>query len=267
MDKPFKFFLSFLILLAFLPYPVSGLGQGGPAQASTPLLNNDSIVKLVKAEMGEEAIISIVRTQPGKYSLGVDDIIALKKAGVSEKTITAMAEVSTKGTASTLPAIAAPSVNGRVKGTLTFWFNSNYGTKPDVGAEVVLVRGFLGPIPDDAVVPLESMATTPGDATKLAYHIVAHSVADGNGNFELTDIPPGEYTIVMQSNHPRGKYVSVVVTTDKKGNPLKKPKTNQILTKRDMFGVVFSSHVFVEAGKTEDRSHDCTRPVNPSFAV
>ena len=53
-------------------------------------LNNYSIIKLVKAKLGEDIIISIINTQPGKYSLGVDDIIALKQAGVSEKTITVM---------------------------------------------------------------------------------------------------------------------------------------------------------------------------------
>ncbi len=53
-------------------------------------LTNDSIVKLVKAGLGEDTIISIVNTQPGQYSLGADDIAALKKAGVSERVITAM---------------------------------------------------------------------------------------------------------------------------------------------------------------------------------
>jgi hypothetical protein len=47
-------------------------------------------VKLVKARLGEDTIIKVVDTQPGKYSLGVEDIIALKQAGVSEKIITAI---------------------------------------------------------------------------------------------------------------------------------------------------------------------------------
>ena len=53
-------------------------------------LSNDSIVKLVKAGLGEDTIISMVNTQPGRYSLGPDDIIALKQAGVSAKVINAM---------------------------------------------------------------------------------------------------------------------------------------------------------------------------------
>ncbi len=53
-------------------------------------LSNDSIIKLVNAGLVESTIVSIINTQPGKYSTGVDDIKALKKAGVSEKVITAM---------------------------------------------------------------------------------------------------------------------------------------------------------------------------------
>lgn len=53
-------------------------------------LTNDSIVKLVVAGLGEDTIVKIVGTQQGDYSLGPDNIIALKRAGVSERIITAM---------------------------------------------------------------------------------------------------------------------------------------------------------------------------------
>jgi hypothetical protein len=62
-------------------------------QGAQPL-TNESILKLVKAGLGEDTIIKMVDTQPGKYSVGADDIIALKTAGVSEKIITAMLDKS-----------------------------------------------------------------------------------------------------------------------------------------------------------------------------
>jgi len=40
-------------------------------------LNNETILKLVKAGIGEDVIVSMVNQQPGKYSLSTDDIIAL----------------------------------------------------------------------------------------------------------------------------------------------------------------------------------------------
>jgi hypothetical protein len=54
------------------------------------VLTNEDILKLVKAGMSEEVILGTVGSKPGKYSLNVDDMIALKQAGVSDKVIAAM---------------------------------------------------------------------------------------------------------------------------------------------------------------------------------
>jgi hypothetical protein len=59
------------------------------AQQQEPL-NNDSILKMVRAGLGENLIVTAVRTQPGKYSLSADELIRLKEAGVSEKILAAM---------------------------------------------------------------------------------------------------------------------------------------------------------------------------------
>jgi hypothetical protein len=96
--------LVVLFLLLYPPLPAPGqqsgrskftIIQGGEriqVQKQQPAqpLTNDSSIKLVKAGLGGDTIIKMVNTQPGKYSLGVEDIIALKKAGVSEKIITGM---------------------------------------------------------------------------------------------------------------------------------------------------------------------------------
>lgn len=58
-------------------------------QAPQPL-TNAAIVKLVKAGLGEDVILAMVKSQPAKYSVGTDDIIALKKASVPDKVISAM---------------------------------------------------------------------------------------------------------------------------------------------------------------------------------
>jgi hypothetical protein len=54
------------------------------------ILTNESIVKLVNAGLGDDAISGMVNGQPGKYILDTDGVIGLKQAGVSEKVITAM---------------------------------------------------------------------------------------------------------------------------------------------------------------------------------
>ena len=61
-------------------------------------LTNDSILKMVKAELSEGIIISTIQNQPGRYSLTPDDLIALKRQGVSDDVIKAMVAKGSGGT-------------------------------------------------------------------------------------------------------------------------------------------------------------------------
>lgn len=67
---------------------------------SQEILTNDSVLKMVKAGLAESVIVTMIQQQPGNYSLKVDDLIALKQAGVSEKVMGAMAARATAGTGS-----------------------------------------------------------------------------------------------------------------------------------------------------------------------
>jgi hypothetical protein len=53
-------------------------------------LTNDSVLKMVKAGLGEGLILNMIQSQPGKYSLTPDDLVKLKSEGVSEKLLGAM---------------------------------------------------------------------------------------------------------------------------------------------------------------------------------
>jgi hypothetical protein len=55
-------------------------------------LTNDSIVKMVKAGLGDDVVIGTIKSQPAKYSTDPDGLIALKGAGVSDKVIGAMVD-------------------------------------------------------------------------------------------------------------------------------------------------------------------------------
>lgn len=73
-------------------------------------LTNDSILKLVKAGLSEAVILAAVNQQPGNYSTRVDDLIALKQAGVSDKVVAAMAaRGSGVSSAATSPAGVSPT--------------------------------------------------------------------------------------------------------------------------------------------------------------
>jgi hypothetical protein len=53
-------------------------------------LNNDSVIKLVKAGMSDDLIITTINAQPGNYDTSPDGLIALKAAGASDKVVSAI---------------------------------------------------------------------------------------------------------------------------------------------------------------------------------
>jgi hypothetical protein len=61
-----------------------------PDTVNSEVLTNDSIVQLVKAGMSEEIVVSMIKTQPTRFDVGVGGILALKTNGVSDKIINEM---------------------------------------------------------------------------------------------------------------------------------------------------------------------------------
>jgi len=101
---------------------------------SQQTLNNDSVIKLVKAGMGDDLIVNMINTQPSSFSVGTDDLISLKTAGASEKVISAML---LKGSApSSAPAMTTSAVPGAVPHEVGVYFKKG-GAWVDVEPEVV----------------------------------------------------------------------------------------------------------------------------------
>jgi hypothetical protein len=71
------------------------------------VLTNDAILKMAKAGLGEEILVSTVKAQPGRYATTPEDLIALKGAGVTDKVIAAMMEKTTASASAPMPAGAA----------------------------------------------------------------------------------------------------------------------------------------------------------------
>jgi hypothetical protein len=81
----------------------------GIAAYAQDMLNDESIVKMVKAGLSEDLIVSMIKNQPGKHTLTADDVVKMKGQGVTEKELGAMI---TKGSA---PAASAPA-SGKANG-------------------------------------------------------------------------------------------------------------------------------------------------------
>lgn len=65
-------------------------GAAASQQSSEPLLTNASVVKLVKAGFKEKTVITIISNRPNIFDLDPEQLIQLKRQGVSENIILAM---------------------------------------------------------------------------------------------------------------------------------------------------------------------------------
>src|SRR5215471_6812651 len=72
-------------------------------------LTNDAIVKMVKAGLSEDIVISTIKSQQGQFATSADDLITLKKAGVPDKVISAMIDKGSAPAANPLVTAATPA--------------------------------------------------------------------------------------------------------------------------------------------------------------
>ncbi len=84
-----------------------GIGQQQP-------INNDSIVQMTKAGLGDGLIIESINMTPSDFSTTTTDLITLKQAGVSERVIGAMVAKNGAPAQKPLPG-ATPAPDGRLK--------------------------------------------------------------------------------------------------------------------------------------------------------
>jgi S1-C subfamily serine protease len=73
-------------ILAFVLLAIS------PLLFAQQSLNNDAVIKLVKAGLSEDLIVSTINAQPGAYDTSTDGLIALKRAGVSDRVVSAIVQ-------------------------------------------------------------------------------------------------------------------------------------------------------------------------------
>lgn len=80
-----------------------------PALIAQQTLNNESVIKLVKAGLTDDLILSTVNASPGAYDTSADGLIALKTAGVSDKVVAALVVRASAPTPGAQPTAAPPS--------------------------------------------------------------------------------------------------------------------------------------------------------------
>ncbi|MBS1804629.1 MAG: hypothetical protein JST28_14780 [Acidobacteria bacterium] len=81
-----------------------------PVLFAQETLTNDSVIKLLKAGLSEELIVTTINSSPGNYDTSVNSLIALKKAGAGDKVVSAMI-LKASGAAPASAATAASSAS------------------------------------------------------------------------------------------------------------------------------------------------------------
>ena len=105
-----QLFTPFVLASLFVAqgYPAAYAQQPTPQPAQQPAqpgLNNDSVIKMVKAGLSDDVIISTIGSSQGAFDISAEGVIALKSAGVSDKVISAIVNKTT-GAAQPVPAPA-----------------------------------------------------------------------------------------------------------------------------------------------------------------
>jgi hypothetical protein len=72
---------AFLVCLVLLLCPVLFAQE---------MMTNDSVIKLLKAGLSEDLVVTTINSSPGKYDTSANALIALKKAGAGDKVVAAM---------------------------------------------------------------------------------------------------------------------------------------------------------------------------------
>lgn len=91
-----------------------------PILAAQQAMNNDAVIKLVKAGLSEDLIITTINASQGAYDTSANGLIALKQGGASDKVISAiLLKTSGTGPASTPASGAAPAMGAGLPAGIT----------------------------------------------------------------------------------------------------------------------------------------------------
>jgi len=193
---------AFLVCLVLLLCPVLFAQE---------TLTNDAVMKLLKAGLSEELVVTTINSSPGNYDTSVNALIALKKAGAGDKVVAAMilkssgatpAPAATASTTATAPGTAdVPASITLAPGTLpegvdsvgVYYLDKTGNHWQEVPAEVVNFKkeGSLKHLASAGVLKGEMTGLVGGNRSPLTLKLPAQFVL-----YVPEGRAPGEYQLV-----------------------------------------------------------------------
>ena len=220
------------IVLILLVLAVSGIGAQTAAKKKAQPIPDSSKTEKVLIVNGKQVDGRIILSNDRRY-IAIEDLATSLNGTVSYRGNEIIMNIPTAQEVTSKSPSSVEISKGKIKGILTYYFNVNYGSKPDVGSEVYVVESWFD-IPESAVFMgfSDSFSVSVNNEIKK-YPLINKTVADGTGSFEVDNVPPGKYTVVLKSKHAKGD-----------------------LTLRDSNGKVLLRSVTVKPGETVDGSCD-----------
>ena len=103
-----------------------------------------------------------------------------------------------------------PKGYGTLKGNITWQYNQYIGTKPDVGANVIVFPKNFKPLPSKKIINVQDGKV---DASSIGIY---YGEVDGYGSYEINRIPAGEYLVLIVSLKTFTNYMEPMNRDDEK---------------------------------------------------
>lgn len=169
-------------------------------------MTNASVVKLIKAGLSEDLIVTTINSSPGTYDTSANALITLKKNGAGDKIVAAMI-MKASGSATPVPA-AAPGTSGSAQQSVVlapgalpagvdsvgvYYLDSSGNNWQEVPAEVVNFKsgGALKHYASAGVLKGEKTALVGGNRSSLTLRLPASFIL-----YVPEGRAPGEYQLI-----------------------------------------------------------------------
>lgn len=158
--------------LKFRPFVTAFLlACAGSLAHAQQAMNDAAVMKLAQSGLGEDLIVTTINASPGAYDTGTDALIAMKKAGITDKELGAMFAKNANPNGVPTPTIGAPTASALPAGVdeIGVYYKAKDGSWTEFAPEIINFKtgGVLKSLASDGIVKLDRNGHIPGTTAKI----------------------------------------------------------------------------------------------------